>query len=107
MRKHDLLTQALDRYHNAIGRAVVDQTKWAAPRRAVGAVLLPIAILYATMAEIHAFADGNSRTRNMVLQSELTRLGGHPLLLPDTGWGVYHMQNESVVESFILDGWCA
>jgi len=105
--KRSLLIDALNFYYKSLGAATIDQRAWATPRRAMGGTLLPLATLYATMAEIHAFQDANSRTRTFVLLSELTRLGGHPLLLPDTGWAVYHMANESVVEQFILHGWCA
>ena len=59
------------------------------------------------MAEIHPFLDANGRTRNIVLETELCRLGGHPLLLHDTGWFVYNQPSQAALELCLLRGWCA
>jgi hypothetical protein len=52
----------------------INLNKASTPRNALGATLRPLATLYALLAEIHAFRDGNSRTRVLLLQAELTRL---------------------------------
>ena len=59
------------------------------------------------MAELHPFSDGNSRTRVVLLQSELTRLGGHPILIPETWRSIYTYNSLEEVEAMILQGWCA
>ena len=51
------------------------------PRAALGCLLPAAATLYATLAELHPFVDGNSRTRLMVLQTQLARAGAHPVVL--------------------------
>ena len=105
--KRQLVNETLVAYYAAVGASTVNSSDWASPRRAMGAVLLPLARLYATMAEIHAFHDANSRTRAFLLDSELSRLGGHPTILYETGWAVYYMKDEAEVELFIIRGWCA
>lgn len=70
-------------------------------------MLRPLATLFSLFAEIHAFADANSRTRTLVLDSELTRLGGHPLVFYTNGWAVYRMPSMEYVELYILRSWCA
>ena len=77
------------------------------PRKALGATLRPLATIYALLAEIHAFRDGNSRTRVMFLQAELTRLGGHPVLLPEFWRSVYDQNGIEDLELVLLQGWCA
>ena len=77
------------------------------PRRAFGGVLHPLAVFYATVAELHPFPDGNSRTRMIFSQIETTRLGGHPLMLPDNGWAVYNFNNYGELHDYFCQGWCA
>ena len=103
--KPKLVEDALSAYAAALGgKGVVDST---ALRLALGHVLVPLATLFATLAELHPFRDANSRTRNFVLQSEMTRLGGHPMLLWDVGWQIYGMGSVHNVTLFLLRGWCA
>lgn len=83
--KAHLLEQAILFYHEGLGKSTIDMGASSNPRRAMGGTLRPLATLYARMAEIHAFVDSNSRTRTMVLNAEVTRLGGHPLLLFSSG----------------------
>ena len=77
------------------------------PRAALGCLLPAAATLYATMAELHPFIDGNSRTRLMVLNTQLARAGAHPVVLYNNGWGVYHMNNLEELEEYLLGGYCA
>jgi len=104
--KRQMLTTALANYTSSVGNTTI-AFEWKHPRRAMGATLRPLATLFAVMAEIHPFPDANSRTRNFVLQAEVTRLGGHPLLIVDFGWRVYSLESQAEVELFILRGWCA
>jgi len=78
-----------------------------------------IAVLYHKLALLHPFGDGNSRTRTMVLQTELVRQGGHPAVLWDNYWGIYKACPGAKLDTygplstaceqlqvFVLDGWC-
>lgn len=72
-----------------------------------------LAKLFGKIAEFHPFMDANSRTRLLILQIELVRLGGHPVVL----WGfreeVYHdecingLECGARMQDLILEGWCA
>jgi len=77
------------------------------PRAALSCLLPAAATLYATLAELHPFIDGNSRTRTMVLNTQLARAGAHPVVLYNNGWGVYHMNNLEELEEYLLGGYCA
>ena len=77
------------------------------PRAALGCLLPAAATLYATMAELHPFIDGNSRTRTMVLNTQLTRMGAHPVVLYNNGWAPYHMNSLEELEEYLLGGYCA
>lgn len=66
-----------------------------------------IAKLYYRLAVLHPFYDGNSRTRNLVLQTELVRQGGHPTVLWDNYWGVVGAKSWNEVYEYVLDGWCS
>ena len=77
------------------------------PRAALGCLLPAAATLYATMAELHPFIDGNSRTRTMVLNIQLARAGAHPVVLYNNGWGVYHMNDLEDLMQYLLGGYCA
>jgi hypothetical protein len=68
--------------------------------------------LFAKLAAFQYFWDANSRTRLMVLQIEMVRLGGHPVVL----WGLREEVNSQCdqdhcdltgLRDLILDGWCA
>lgn len=62
--------------------------------------------LYTALAAIHPFIDGNSRTRLFVLQTELVRLGGHPIMI-EGSHAVYAVEpTDAGWEKLILDGWC-
>jgi len=63
--------------------------------------------LYASLAELHPFVEANSRTRLLVLQTELVRLGGHPLMLEELGWGLYYYNTPAALQARLLTGWCA
>jgi len=121
------LTRILAEYYGAI-----DAIPVAAPvfgdtggSARISQVLLNIAVLFHKLALLHPFADGNSRTRLMVLQTELIRHGGHPIVLWDNYWGIYHMPNSpgfdadpkkldnydlsavsKQLQEYVLDGWC-
>lgn len=105
--KPTLVATALEDYYAALGSTTIDRRQWESPRRAMGSALRPLATLFATFAELHPFKDANSRTRTFILQSEMARLGGHPLLLSDTGWKVYFLKDRAALETFLLQGWCA
>jgi len=61
---------------------------------------------YAQMALIHPFADGNSRTRTTFLQTELVRIGGHPVMMYDNAWFVYWARSFDNLKNIVLQGWC-
>lgn len=69
--------------------------------------------LFAQFAEKHFFYDANSRTRLMVLQIEMVRLGGHPVVLWDLREGVYGLCDPSQecdltgLQDLLLNAWCA
>ena len=88
-------------------RKASDWVRHPHPRAALGCLLPAAATLYATLAELHPFVDGNSRTRNMVLQTQLTRMGAHPLILYNNGWAAYHMNNLEELMQYFLGGYCA
>jgi hypothetical protein len=77
------------------------------PRAALGCLLPAAATLYAKLAELHPFVDGNSRTRNMVLQTQLARAGAHPVILYNNGWAIYHMNDLEELMQYLLGGYCA
>merc|ERR1719240_404906 len=66
--KMSLLTHILAEYYNAI-----DDIEEATPESHIQRALPHIAVLYHKLALLHPFQDGNSRTRNTVLQTELVR----------------------------------
>lgn len=102
-----LIDEALAAYSASIDGAVAQWQSAANPRRAFGDLLHPLAVLFATEAEIHPFRDGNSRTRTFLIQVEITRLGGHPLLLADNGWAVYSFNSYAELHDYLCAGWCA
>jgi hypothetical protein len=93
--------------------------------------------LFVDLARLHPFADANSRTRLLAFQTEVVRLGGHPVVLWDLRDDVYAIctrsfgdggkkNGESLVgkvfkaydalcgeaerlqfQNLLLDGWCA
>jgi hypothetical protein len=65
-----------------------------------------LAELYAWLAELHPFYDGNSRVRTLVLQTELVRLGGHPVVMKDNAWAVYYCNSMDDFLLQIKNGWC-
>jgi hypothetical protein len=100
-----LLRDAYDQYEREKGR--VSAAHAAHPRKALANVLHPLARFISYLAVIHPFHDGNSRTRNIVLQVLMVRAGGHPLILPDIGWWIYDLNAYEDVYRFLLNGWCA
>eukprot|EP00746_Dinoflagellata_sp_MGD_P135789 gnl/MRDRNA2_/MRDRNA2_69837_c0_seq1.p1 gnl/MRDRNA2_/MRDRNA2_69837_c0~~gnl/MRDRNA2_/MRDRNA2_69837_c0_seq1.p1 ORF type:complete len:375 (+),score=62.54 gnl/MRDRNA2_/MRDRNA2_69837_c0_seq1:111-1235(+) len=58
------------------------------------------------MAWLHAFCDGNGRTRELVIQRELCRLGYHPVVSFDNNGELFYqtlpMIEDQLVESFFL-----
>ena len=105
-----LVQDPLDEFYHAInkkGCGVSHDGDNPHPRAALGCLLPAAATLYATLAELHPFIDGNSRTRNMVLQTQLTRAGAHPLVLYNNGWAAYHMDDLEELEQYLLGGYCA
>jgi len=66
-----------------------------------------LALLYAKLADLHPFNDGNSRVRMLLLQTELVRLGGHPLVMWDVYWAVYWARSLEDVVNMMLNGWCS
>lgn len=89
------LADLLDDYYTGIANASLP---YALPH---------LAKLYYRLADLHPFRDGNSRTRNFILQTELVELGGHPSSMWDMYWQVYFAPNLEAVESQILQGWCS
>ena len=78
-------------------------------RDQVGPMLRPLARLMAALVEMHPFKDGNDRTRALILQTELLRLGTNGAILYDLQKDTVLMMthNLSLVEEYILQGWCA
>ena len=105
--KRAFLGEALNEYYTSIRPAGYILGPGNAPRRTLGKTLRPLATLYTLLAEIHPFSDGNSRTRVVLLNSELTRLGGHPVILPDFWRDIYNMASIEEVDRLLLEGWCA
>eukprot|EP00930_Biecheleria_cincta_P030362 TRINITY_DN2102_c0_g1_i1.p1 TRINITY_DN2102_c0_g1~~TRINITY_DN2102_c0_g1_i1.p1 ORF type:complete len:379 (-),score=59.98 TRINITY_DN2102_c0_g1_i1:374-1510(-) len=66
-----------------------------------------VAKLFYRLADLHPFADGNSRTRNFLLQTMLVELGGHPTVMWDDYWEIYFQPSLEKIEEKILHGWCA
>ena len=103
-----LVQDPLDEFYTAINKdgcsVSIDNPH---PRAALGCLLPAAATLYATLAELHPFIDGNSRTRTMVLQTQLTRAGAHPVVLYNNGWAAYHMNSLKQLEEYLLGGYCA
>merc|ERR1719353_1792191 len=97
-----LLTHILAEYYNAI-----DDIEEATPESHIQKALPHIAVLYHKLALLHPFADGNSRTRNTVLQTELVRQGGHPTVLWDNYWGITEAKSWEEAQEYVLDGWCS
>jgi hypothetical protein len=78
---------------------------------------------YLKLAYTHPFFDGNTRVRVLFLNTELVRLGGHPVMLWDFresqgicwAWWSYNLTfydscvNNSLpkMQNQILEGWCA
>ena len=103
----ELLDTGFRYYEEHKGRVSSDLADLAHPRKALEHVLHPLAYLYAFMAEMHCFPDANSRMRNIFLQANLIRAGGHHVLLPDAGWIIYSMETFEEIYQFFLGGWCA
>jgi hypothetical protein len=110
--KKSKLADILAEYYNAIDAITVPMSDRGGSTHFQHA-LPHIAELSCNLAYLHPFADSNSRTRNMVLQTELVRQGGHPAVLWDNYWGIYHAADWNIsgcqsekLEVFVLDGWC-
>lgn len=106
-----LVQDPLDEFYKAVmeagcGISSKDQDN-PHPRAALGCLLPAAAILYAKLAELHPFIDGNSRTRTMILQTQLVRAGAHPVVLYNNGWAAYHMNSVEELEEYLLGGYCA
>lgn len=114
-----LIGRPLDEFDAAIAKDDCGISRWTSnarerlsleqhhPRAALGCLLPAAATLYAKMAELHPFIDGNSRTRTMMLNIQLARAGAHPVVLYNNGWGVYHMNNLEDLMQYLLGGYCA
>ena len=98
--KTKALDQLLANYY-----ADIDKLKDSPSRRPRG--FSRLAALYVALADLHPFQDANSRSRLLVLQTELVRLGGHPVMLEELGWGIYFYQTRKAFETKLLSGSCA
>jgi len=116
--KKSRLTQILEEYHSAIDAIQAPMSDRGGGTH-IQHALPYIAVLYHKLALLHPFGDGNSRTRTMVLQTELVRQGGHPAVLWDNYWGIYKACPGTKLDTygpvstaceqlqvFLLDGWC-
>jgi len=65
-----------------------------------------LAELHTLLAELHPFRDANSRVRTLVMQTELVRLGGHPIVMAENAWGVYCHDSIDASLFAIKEGWC-
>lgn len=92
-RKFDLLEAMIEDYY----RSATGGTRNRLPH---------LAHLLASMAWLHPFNVTNSRIRNLILQTELLRSGGHPAVLWDYGQWIYGTDNLDLIQSNILHGWC-
>merc|ERR1719445_2002992 len=61
-----------------------------------------LARLFAKLALLHPFPDANSRTRLIILQTELVRIGGHPVMMRHIGNAGYDAKTLFGVKSYIL-----
>lgn len=102
--KSTLLKWVFDQYYAAIDAILpsCDTTDGSCVRKA----LPHLTKLWAGMAEVHPFKDANSRTRQLVLNTELVRLGGHPVIMGDAYWRLYYSKSLKETEWLILNGWC-
>ena len=66
-----------------------------------------LSLLYSSLMDLHPFREANSRSRLLVLQTELVRLGGHMLMLEELGWGQYYFNTKASLQANLLTGWCA
>jgi len=106
---HTIDTWLADYYNSTMGLQGLDRST----RLRKG--LPHLAKLFAKFADHQYFWDANSRTRLMVLQIEMVRLGGHPVVL----WGLREHVTSQLDQcgtdlcdvtgllNIILDGWCA
>jgi len=80
-KKREMLGRILAEYYEAIDAIQAPMSDSDHIRQA-----LPlIAKLNHDLANLHTFQDANSRVRTLVLQTELVRQGGHPLVLGQLG----------------------
>lgn len=116
--KKSRLTQILKEYYDAIDAIPAPMSDRGGGTH-IQHALPYIAVLYHKLALLHPFSNGNSRTRTMVLQTELVRQGGHPVVLWDNYWGIYKACPGTQLDTygpvsaaceqlqvFVLDGWC-
>lgn len=100
--KRTALASLLEDYYTAIDAASVRES-----RAALQSGLPHVAKLFYRLADLHPFADGNSRTRNLLLQTMLVELGGHPTAMWDDYWEIYFQPSLEAIQEKILHGWCA
>jgi len=100
--KRAALASLLEDYYTAIDAASARES-----RAALQSGLPHLAKLFYRLADLHPFIDGNSRTRNLLLQTMLVELGGHPTAMWDDYWEIYFQPSLEAVQEKILHGWCA
>ena len=111
--KREKASSLLLEYYADVDAALAPGGSWPAPPAharmpaGVPAGFPRLARLFSSLAELHPFEDANSRVRYLLLQTEMVRLGGHPLSLEEVGWGVYYLDTQTKLEAALLDGWCA
>jgi hypothetical protein len=101
------LDELFDSYYADLDRGHYGRLHFEHTPASVPAGFPRLAQLYASLADLHPFVEANSRSRLLVLQTELVRLGGHPLMLEELGWGQYYYSTERSLQAFLLTGWCA
>lgn len=98
--KRRLLIRSLSEYYTAI-----DGIPDVSPATRLRNGFPHLVRLFKTLKDLHPFLDGNTRTRNVVLQTEFVQLGGHPIMMTNHK-DVYFCITEKGVADILLAGWC-
>merc|ERR1719221_323927 len=56
---------------------------------------------------LHPFPNAKSRVRLMILQTEMVRNGGHPVMLDSIDSPLYQKSSAVQVRQHVMEGWCA
>jgi len=107
--KFPLVDQIFKDYYDEIQRRMLQfhQTGPSDATQFLAWALRPLARMFARLALLHPYPNANSRLRYFILQTELIRLGGHPVMMDQIGDIPYGESSVEGVEDSIVDAWCA